>query len=109
MITNDEYNTMSCTAGDYARKIRKTDKHLAKVLFATYNSEFRRLSRRITDFMDCEHAWNNPKWYHHASKRLALEVDMELASKAVDVQKDVVDNCVEALRTVAEMNMKDTQ
>ena len=109
MITDNEYNNMSRTASDYAVEISKTDKHLADILFATFAHEFRRLSRRMTDFIDYKHAWQDTKWYHHASKRLSLKVDMELADKAVDVQKDVVDNCVEALRTVAEMNMKDTQ
>ncbi len=109
MITDKEYNLISCAASDYALEISKTNKHLADVLFVAFDHEFHRLSRYMTDFTEYEHAWNNPKWYHHASKRLSLKVDMELASKAVDVQKDVVDNCLEALRTVAEMRAEEKQ
>ena len=109
MITDTEYNNLSRAASDYTLDISKTNKHLADALFAAFDHEFRRLSRHMTDFTEYEHAWNNPKWYHHASKRLALKVDMELASKAVDVQKDVADNCLEALRTVAETCVEEKQ
>ena len=103
MITDTEYNTISCTASDYTLEISKTNKHLADALFAAFDHEFRRLSRYMSDFMECKYVCDNQKWYHLPNTKWSHKVDMEIASDAVDAQKDAVDSYVEALRMVAEM------
>jgi len=100
MITTNEWHRIETQACEYKHEIQKTNHDLADKLFAVFHHEYEELTKRMCDFDACENRYQTTKWYR-VDKFGKYESDIGFALRAYEVQKDVVDNCVDALKAAA--------
>ena len=100
MVTNREWSQIAAMAERYTHAIQKTNEELADALFALFALEYNRLSNCMSDLDAAEHRYQTRKWYRR-NMHVKYKLDVAFAKRDVDAQKDVVDNCIVALRATA--------
>ena len=100
VITNREWSQIVAIAERHISAIRKTNNELASALFTVFVHEHGKLSDRMSDLETAEHKYQTCEWYRR-DKHVKYKLNVAFAKRDIDTQKDVVDNCIKALRATA--------